>query len=110
MPHVIGSMIVALVVLFMGVFVLNQFPAHRSLRPAAATLLLITLGQVLLGVATYFARLEAAARPLTMVLSTVAHVATGALTLASTIVLSIQIRRHVRTQQAVETEQAAVTP
>jgi hypothetical protein len=53
--------------------------------------------------------LQAATEPLAMVLSTVAHVATGALTLASTIVLAIGIRRHVRTQASVETEAAVIS-
>ncbi len=108
MPHVIGAMIVALAVMFLAVFVLHQFPNHRSLRPTALAVLAITFVQVFLGIAAYFARLEAAARPLAMVLSTVAHVAAGALTLASVVALSIQIRRNVRPHATV-TEQAAVT-
>ncbi len=114
MPHVIGAMIVALAVLFLGIFVLQQFPTHRSLRPAAHALLGVTFLQVFLGIAAYFARLQAATQPLLMVLTTVAHVAAGALTLAATIVLSIQIRRNVRTRSmlesaAVERPQSAVT-
>jgi len=62
-------------------------PQMNALRPAAVALL---------GIAAYFTRLQAAAQPLEMVLSTVAHVAVGALTLAASIVLAIQIRRNVR--------------
>jgi heme A synthase len=108
MPHVIGAMIVALAVMFLAIFVVNQFPTHRSLRPAGLAVLGITFVQIFLGIAAYFARLEAATQPLAMVLSTVAHVAAGGLTLASTIVLSILIRRNVRTHAAVEREHAAV--
>jgi hypothetical protein len=102
-------MVVALALMLLGMFVLHQFPAHRSLRSAAHTMLGVTFLQVFLGIAAYFARLQAATKPTLMVLTTVAHVALGALTLATTIVLSIQIRRNVRAHSAVERQHAAVT-
>lgn len=109
MPHVIGAMVVTLVIMTVSLFVLHQFPAHRSLHTAGVVLLSITFVQVLLGLGAFFARMEALEHPLAMVLSTVAHVATGALTLAASIVLAIQILRNVRVT-AVEkpAEQAAV--
>ena len=106
MPHIIGAMLVPLAILLVGMFVLQQFPGHRALRPAAIVLLSITGVQVLLGIAAYFARLEAADYPLAMVLTTVAHVATGGLTLAASVVLSIQIRRNVRVKTS-ETAEAS---
>jgi len=39
LPHVLGAMFVALVILLESIFVLQQFPTHRALRPAAKTLL-----------------------------------------------------------------------
>ncbi len=111
MPHIIGAMIVPLAILLVGAFVLHQFPRHRALRPAAIALLIITGVQVFLGIAAYFARLEAAEYPLFMVFTTVAHVATGGLTLASSVVLGIQIRRNVRvtSSEQQESNPAAVT-
>jgi len=96
LPHVTGAIIVPLVILLLGSFVLHQFPKHRSLRPVAVGLLTITLAQVVLGIVAYVARMNAADYPLAMVLTTVAHVATGGLTLAASVVLSIQIRRNVQ--------------
>jgi cytochrome c oxidase assembly protein subunit 15 len=96
MAHVIGAMVVAPAVLIVCAFVLHQFPEHRALRPAAIALLGVTLAQVMLGIGAYFVRSDAARSPLAMVIVTVAHVATGALTLASSIALAIQIRRNVR--------------
>jgi len=96
MAHVIGAIVVAPAVLIVCAFVLHQFPDHQVLRKSAITLLAITLAQVLLGIGAYLARLEATANPLAMVIVTVAHVATGALTLAASVVLAIQIRRNVR--------------
>jgi len=100
LPHVTGAMIVPLVILLLGSFVLHQFPKHRSLRPAAVGLLTITFAQVVLGILAYIARMNAADYPLAMVLTTVAHVATGGLTLAASVVLAIQIRRNVQARSA----------
>jgi len=113
LPHVIGAMLVPLVILLTGIFVLQQFPKHRALRPAASGLLGITLVQVFLGVIAYIARINAAEYPLAMVLTTVAHVATGGLTLAASVVLAIQIRRNVRVRtpeaaEVAETHQQVV--
>jgi cytochrome c oxidase assembly protein subunit 15 len=108
LPHVVGAMLVPLMILLVGVFALHQFPQHRALRPAATGLLAITLAQVVLGIAAYFARINAVEYPLAMVLTTVAHVATGGLTLAASVVLAIQIRRNVRASEAAESHQQAV--
>jgi cytochrome c oxidase assembly protein subunit 15 len=96
LPHILGAMVVAAAILILCAFVLHQFPEHRALRPAAITLMVVTLAQVMLGIGAYYTRLEAAKNPVAMVIVTVAHVATGALTLASSVVLAIQIRRNVR--------------
>ena len=110
LPHIIGAMILALVILIVCAFVLHQFPNHATLRTAAKTMLAVTLVQVFLGIETYFARLDAAEKPLFMLIFTIAHVATGALTLASSIALAIQIWRNVRAPQpdTIHTETAAV--
>ena len=106
LPHVIGAMLVPLVILLAGIFVLQQFPKHRSLRPSAIALLSITGVQVFLGVIAYIARINAFEYPLAMVLTTVAHVATGGLTLAASVVLAIQIRRNVRVRASEAAEAA----
>jgi heme a synthase len=100
LPHIVFAMIVTLVIMFASIFVLQQFPDHWALRKSATALLSITFAQVALGIVAYFMRLNAAQQPLAMVLSTVAHVAVGATTLAASIILAIQIRRNVRPQAA----------
>jgi heme A synthase len=84
--------------MLISIFVLHQFPDHPSLRRSAVVLMSVTGVQVFLGIYAYLTRAQAAQEPLVMVLVTVAHVATGALTLASSIALSIQILRNVRVQ------------
>jgi heme a synthase len=100
LPHIVFAMIVTLIIMFASIFVLQQFPDHWALRKSAVALLMITCAQVALGIVAYFMRLNAAQQPLAMVLSTVAHVAVGATTLAASIVLAIQIRRNVQPQAA----------
>jgi cytochrome c oxidase assembly protein subunit 15 len=111
MPHIIGAMVVSLTILLLGVFVLHAFPDHRTLRPAALAMLGITFLQVFLGVGAYLGRLQADQNPGAMVFTTVAHLAVGALTLASSIVLAIHIRRNVRLHAAetADSPHAAVT-
>jgi cytochrome c oxidase assembly protein subunit 15 len=109
LPHVLFSTVVTLVVLFTATFVLHQFPEHRPLRSAAKAVLGVTFLQVMLGVAAYYTRLQAAEEPLAMVLTTVAHVATGGLTMASSVVLSIQILRNVRAHGTLEARQAVTS-
>jgi cytochrome c oxidase assembly protein subunit 15 len=101
LPHILGAVVVTVAILFVAMFVLQQFGKHPTLRKAATALLAITSFQVLLGVGAYYTRAMAAELPLAMVLTTVAHVAAGGLTLASTFVLSIQIRRNVQSPVAI---------
>ena len=96
MPHIVGAMLITLIILITGVFVLQQFPTHKTLRPAAATMLGVVFAQIFLGMMAYWVRVDETVDPRLMILSTVAHVAGGGLTLASTISLSILIRRNVR--------------
>lgn len=96
LAHVLFAMVVTVAILFISTFVMHQFPEHHALNTAAKALLAVTFLQVMLGVMAYYTRLQASQQALAMVLTTVAHVATGGLTLASSVVLSIQILRNVR--------------
>ena len=96
LPHVLGAMFVALVILLESIFVLQQFPAHRALRPAAKTLLGVAFGQVFLGMTALIMKSMADETALAVVVTVAAHVTGGAVTLATTVVLSILIRRNVQ--------------
>lgn len=95
MPHVIGAMVVTVLILMTCAFVLHQFPQHGPLRKAAKMLLGVTLVQLALGLETFLVGSRADTPQLATVVFTVLHVATGALTLAASVVLAIQIRRNV---------------
>jgi len=97
-PHVLGAVVVSAIVLWVSIFFLVNYPRHRALRSSALVLLVLTFSQVFLGVGAYMSRVVTADAPQPlplMVLFTVAHVAVGALTLASSIILAIQVRRHI---------------
>ena len=95
LPHVLGAMFVALVILLESLFVLQQFPTHRALRPAAKTLLSVAFAQVFLGIGALTMKSIADDTARSVILTVAAHITGGALTLATTIVLSILIRRNV---------------
>jgi cytochrome c oxidase assembly protein subunit 15 len=109
LPHVLFAMVVMLVVLFTATFVMHQFLDHRALHGTAKAVLGITFLQVMLGVAAYYTRLQASTEPLAMVLTTVAHVAIGGLTLATSVLLSIQVLRNVRAHGTLSAHQAVTS-
>ncbi|PSH05773.1 MAG: hypothetical protein CXZ00_01140 [Acidobacteria bacterium] len=97
LPHLIGACVVFGMVNWLVIFTLKRYRATPQLA-TPATVLLILLGvQIALGLASYITRYfwSTAAAPLaSMVVSTVAHVACGALLLATCMILTIQIHRH----------------
>jgi cytochrome c oxidase assembly protein subunit 15 len=98
-PHAIGAAMVTGVVVYASTVLLMHYPRHRALRGTAIALLSITLAQVFLGVGAFMSRVATADYPQpmpVMVWFTVAHVALGAVTMAASIVLAIQVYRHVR--------------
>lgn len=105
LPHVLGAMFVALVILLESIFALQQFPAHRALRPAAKTLLGVAFAQVFLGISALTVKTMADDTALPVIVTVAAHVTGGALTLAATVVLSILVRRNV--QPRVEEDEEA---
>jgi heme a synthase len=101
--HVGGAMAVAAIVFFVGIFALLQMRDQAQIRKWTVAALVVTGMQVFLGVAAYMARVATAEDPQPMPIMiwfTVAHVATGALTLATNTMLAIQVRRQVQPQSA----------
>ncbi len=102
-PHALGAAIVTGIILYAAVFLLVNYPRHQALRETATALLAITFVQVFLGVGAYMSRVATADAPQpmpVMVWFTVTHVAAGALTMAFSVLMAIQVRRHVREDAA----------
>ncbi len=95
-PHIVGALVLTILLLLLAVLVTNQFPEHSALRPVAKLLIGITFTQVMLGMAAFITRLMMAQGSLPVVIIGVAHVTNGSLTLGTTVVLTLLIRRYVR--------------
>jgi heme A synthase len=104
LPHVLGAMFVALVILLETIFVLQQFPTHRALAPAAKTMLGVAFAQVFLGISALIMKSMAADTDLAVIVAVASHITGGSITLATSIVLSILIRRNVQPRLAEEDE------
>ena len=102
-PHVVNAFVVALILTWTGVRAILQFSRIDAIRMPAVLLLFLLVIQLCLGFAAFVTRVvwgADAPQPETpMVLSTVAHVAVGALLLATTAVLALQVWRHVPAAQ-----------
>ena len=98
-PHVLHAAVVALVLSWTSIRALAQYWRIQAVKRPAITMLLLTITQLGLGFIAFLSRIawgHSAVQPeLPMVVSTVAHVAVGALLLATAVVLAVQVWRHV---------------
>jgi heme a synthase len=99
LPHLIGACVVTAVLCWTVVRVLSLYGKIDPLRKLAQLILALLMVQLGLGFCAYLTRLRwghNAVQPWhIMVVSTVAHVAWGALVLAATVVLAIQTWRMI---------------
>jgi heme A synthase len=94
MTHILGALVVAVFILTLVVLV-TMMPEHPTLRPAAVTLGVVTFVQIFLGL-TVVSMGSAKTVKVAAVVFGVAHVATGAITLAVTLVVALEVWRNVR--------------
>jgi len=98
-PHVLNAALVSVILAWTSIRALSQYSKIDAIRRPATTLLSLLIAQLCLGFTAFITRVawghEAVQPELPMVVSTVAHVAVGALLLATSIVLFIQVRRNV---------------
>jgi len=93
MPHMAGAMLVAAVMLVVPVMLLQQFPQHPSLRPVAIAAMSAALLQITLGIGAFVMRLLDFDTSTTFVAIAASHVSVGALTLAASLVMAIEVGR-----------------
>jgi heme a synthase len=98
-PHVLNAIVVAFVLAWTTIRALSVYPKIEAVRRPAILMLSLMIAQLCLGFTAFLTRVawgkETAQPELPMVVSTVAHVAVGALLLATTLILAIQVWRHV---------------
>lgn len=111
-PHIAGAAIVAVLIVATSVIALRRYRDDRFLtRPAKLAIGLLGI-QITLGIAAYVARLGSIADPQPlepMISLTVAHLAVGALTLATVFVFTLRCYRAFKPQGA-EDEDPSTTP
>lgn len=98
-PHVVHATVVAIVLTWTAIRALSVYSKIEAVRKPAIILLSLLSTQLCLGFAAFLTRVawgrDTVQPELPMVISTVAHVAVGALLLATTVVLAIQVWRYV---------------
>jgi len=98
-PHVVHAGVVVFVLTWTAIRALSIYSRIQAIRRPAIMLLSLVMAQLCLGFLAFLTRVEwgrdAAQPEMPMVLSTVTHVAVGALLLATTVVLAVQVWRHV---------------
>ncbi len=98
-PHVLNAPVVAFVLAWTAIRALSLYSRIETIRRPAVLMLALLIAQLCLGFLAFLTRVawghDAIQPELPMVSSTVAHVAVGALLLATAVVLAIQVWRHV---------------
>jgi heme a synthase len=98
-PHVVHAAVVCVVLTWTAVRALSLYSKIDAVRRPAITVLALMITQLCLGFAAFLTRVawghDSAQPELPMVMSTVAHVAVGALLLATVVVLAVQVWRHI---------------
>jgi cytochrome c oxidase assembly protein subunit 15 len=98
-PHVLNALIVSFVLAWTAIRAISAYSNTEAVRQPAIVMLSLLIIQLCLGFTAFLTRVawgrNAVQPELPMVASTVAHVAVGALLLATTVVLSLQVWRHV---------------
>ena len=98
-PHVVHAVVVSFVLVWTAVRALSVYSNIEAVRRPAILMLALVITQLCLGFTAFLTRVawgrDAVQPELPMVVSTVAHVAVGALLLATTVILAIQVWRHV---------------
>ena len=98
-PHVVHAVVVAIVISWTAIRALSVYPHVPAVKRPAVLMLGLMIAQLCLGFFAFITRVmwgkDAAQPELPMVVSTVVHVAVGALLLATTVILAIQVWRYV---------------
>jgi len=98
-PHVVNAIVVAFVLTWTAVRALSFYSQIEAVRRPAIILTALLMGQLCLGFLAFQTSVawghDAVQPEFPMVVSTVTHVAVGALLLATAMILAIQVWRHV---------------
>jgi cytochrome c oxidase assembly protein subunit 15 len=102
-PHIVGAGVVGTLVVWIAARVFSRFVNELRVTKAALLLLVLLAFQVFLGIAAYILKLEFRDAPQPMpplIYASTAHVAVGAMVLATSLILTLQVFRRVTTFKA----------
>ena len=98
-PHVVHAGVVAIVLSWTAIRAISVYSNIDEVKRPAVIMLSLMVAQLCLGFFAFITRVmwgrDAVQPELPMIIATVVHVAVGALLLAATVVLAIQVWRHV---------------
>ena len=94
LPHLSGGLIIPIFIVVFAIPVLNR-PGLAPVRPYGVAMLVVAGAQVFLGF-TLFSMQQMDADPTAMIVVTLAHATTAALTLSATMLLAVQVLRAAR--------------
>jgi cytochrome c oxidase assembly protein subunit 15 len=98
-PHVVHAAVVATVLAWTAIRAISVYSEVEAVKRPAVMMLGLMVAQLCLGFFAFITRVmwgrDTAQPEMPMVVATVIHVAVGALLLATTVVLAIQVWRHV---------------
>lgn len=98
-PHVLHAVVVTIILSWTSIRALSLYSKIEAVRRPAVAVLGLLMTQLCLGFLAFVTRVawghDAVQPELPMVISTVAHVAVGAMLLASAVILAIEVWRHV---------------
>ncbi len=113
-PHVVHAVVVSFVLAWTAVRALTVYSNIEAVRRPAILMLSLVIAQLCLGFTAFLTRVswgrDSVQPELPMVISTVTHVAVGALLLASTVILAIQVWRHAPVAFEERVPQASARP
>jgi len=113
LPHLIGAGIATVILLLAAIAGMVTYPAIKPIRGASIAILGLLVMQLALGYGAYITRVvwgkDAVQPQPSMVATTVAHVAVGALLLAHCFMLNVQAYRNLSSAEESARDQKAVT-
>jgi cytochrome c oxidase assembly protein subunit 15 len=112
-PHLAGAVLVAALATWLGTRIFAKFPTNRRLTRWMMALMGLLAFQIFLGISAYILKIQFrdASQPMpSFVQVTTAHVAVGALLLASSLILTLQIFRRVAVPGSSPTSQGIGAP
>lgn len=104
LPHIIGAVFVTGILLWTAIRALTAYGSIPEIKKPAIGILAMLFVQLALGFGAYLTRVEwgrdAVQPEMSMVVTTVAHVAIGAVLMGKAFVLAAQAHRHIRAANA----------